>query len=348
MYSKNTLWISYSAISDFEKCKRAYYYKHLYRNPKNNNRIQIVNPYLSLGSIVHESIEGLSAFSPKERKKISLKDRFNNIWENYKGKKGGFISDKQEEDFKERGEKMIERAENSDLIKKNSLNMNNVFPKLNLFKDVELVGSIDWIEILDSGKSHIVDFKTGKNDESSNSLQLPIYLLLAKENFDRNIEMASYFYLDRDSHPISQKIGSLKFHFEEIKEKANNILKAVQKKDFSCSSGYKNCYHCREFDYIFSGTAEYVGYDDKMKKELYYIVKEELVLERISNGKFLDEFEKDILDMKLKNTSMEEIIKKTKENKSLIEEKIINIKNKLKDNLSSKELKAFINKINKK
>ena len=347
MFNRNTLWISYSALSDFNKCKRAYYYKHIYRNPKNNNRIQIVNPYLSLGSIVHESIEGLSAFSPSKRKEISLTKRFEEIWENYRGKKGGFISEKQEKEFKERGEKMIERAKNSDLIKKNALNMNDVFPKFTLFKDVELVGSIDWIEILNSGKSHIIDFKTGKNDESGNSLQLPIYLLLAKENFDKNIDMASYFYLDRDNSPILQEIGTLKLYLEEIKEKANQILKVVKEGNFSCSSGYKSCFHCKEFDSVFSGLAEYVGYDEKMKKELYYVVKEETILERVSGGNFLSKIEKDIFNMKINGKDSEEIAKDTKKVVSFVEKTILDIKNKLKNNLSSKELKVFIKKISK-
>ncbi len=331
---QNKLWISYSALSDFDKCKRAYYYKHIYRNPKNNNRIQVVSPYLSLGIVVHNAIEGLSAFPPKKRKEISLVERFLFGWEECKGKKGGFISNKQEKEFKERGEKMIKRAEKSKLIKNKSLDMNGIFPKLNLFKDVELVGSIDWIEILPSGESHIVDFKTGKSEESSSSLQLPIYLLLARENFDKKLKKASYFYLDRDESPVTQEIGELGNYLEEIKEKASNIMKAVEKRDFSCSSGYKNCFHCREFDAIFSGEAEHVGFDQNMKKELYYLIKEDNVIERILD--FLTEEEKEIFDRRLRKDAINDVPS----------EKIEKLKEKLKDNLSNKELKAFINKIN--
>ncbi len=42
-----------------------------------------------------------------------------------------------------------------------------------------LCGSIDWIEYLeDIDKLRIIDFKTSRNDEKNNSLQLPIYYLL--------------------------------------------------------------------------------------------------------------------------------------------------------------------------
>jgi RecB family exonuclease len=345
MRSRQTVWISYSALSDFEKCKRAYYYKHLYRNPKNNNRIQVVSPYLSLGTVVHETIEALASFSPKKRKEISLFQRYEEIWENYKGKKGGFISEDQEKKFKERGEEMLKRAENSNLIKNQALDTNNVFPKLSLFENIELVGSIDWIEILPSGELHIVDFKTGKNDESNNSLQLPIYVLLARNNFDKNAKKASYFYLDRDESPVFQEMGPLNFYLEEIKEKSQRILSAIKNNDFACSSGYKNCFHCREFDAVFSGAAEYVGFDDKMRKELYYIIKQENVMERISGGTFLNEFQRGIFEMRIDGKETKEISLALKSSPSIIEDEVVKIKERLKENLSNKELKAFIRKM---
>ena len=333
---RNSLWISYSAICDFEKCKRAYYYKHIYRNHKNNNRIQIVNPYLSLGSIVHEAIEGVAGFSVEERNKTSLVKRYNSFWKNYTGKKGGFISEKQEKEFKERGLKMVKRAEKSPIIKKPAYNTNSGLPKMNLFPGVELVGNIDWIEILPSKKLHIIDFKTGKNEENGNSLQLPIYYLLAKNNIKEEIEKVSYWYLDKDNDPVSQELNFNEDYLKIVKEKAKNIMNAVENKDFKCSSGYRNCFCCRDFDSVFSGEAEYVGYDDKMKKELYYIVKEDNVIKKISEGTFLDSIEKKIFEERITGSLV-----------NYNSETLEDIKKKIKDNLSNKELRAFINKINK-
>ncbi len=345
MDSRKTLWISYTALSDFDKCKRAYYYKHLYRNPRTNFKIQVVNPYLTLGTAVHQVLEGLAVFSPLKRKEVSLIDRYDEVWEDCRGKKGGFVSDDQEKSFKKRGEEMLERAKNSTIIKNKALDMDNLFPKLSLFRGVDLVGSIDWVEILSSGELHIVDFKTGKNEENNNSLQLPIYLLLAKENFDKKTKKASYFYLNKNKEPTPQKVDTLSFYLEKIKKKANEILNTVDRGDFSCSSGYKNCFHCREFDMIFNGSAECVGFDERMKKELYYIVKEETVLERISGGDFLSEFQKDIFEMKMKGEETKKISTSLKSPSSLIEKETILIKEKLKENLSNKELKVFIRKI---
>lgn len=345
MANRNIIWISHSAIADFEKCNRAYYYKHLYRNPKNNNRIQIVSPYLSLGIAVHETIEELASFPVEKRKEIPLIERYDEIWENYRGKKGGFISEEQEEEFKKRGEEMIKRAEGSKVLSGPALDTNNSFPKLSLFQGIELVGSIDWIEILPSKELHIIDFKTGKNEEENDSLQLPIYLLLARKNFDKNIKKASYWYLDKDSEPVLKKTGDIERYLEEIKKKALQISEAVKKKDFACSSGYKNCFHCRDFDAVFSGAAEYVGFDDKMKKEMYYLIKEDNVMKRISGGSFLDNLQKDIFEMKIEGKNTEEISEALDCSLLNIEEEVNKIKEKLKENLSTKELQAFIKRM---
>lgn len=346
MINRKTLWISHSAISDFGKCKRAYYYKHLYRNPKSNNRIQVVSPYLSLGTAVHETIEKLSSYPVKKRKELSLIERYDEIWEDCRGKKGGFISEEQEKEFKERGEEMVKKAESSKLLSSPALDTNNTFPKLSLFENIELVGSIDWIEILSTGELHIIDFKTGKNEENSNSLQLPIYLILARKNFDKNIKRASYWYLNNEDEPALRDTGHLEEHLERIKKIALQISEAVKERDFSCSSGYKSCFHCREFDSVFSGSAEYVGFDERMKKELYYPVKENNVLKRVSGGSFLNGTEKEIFEMRTSGKKAPEIGKALNLSSEKVGEEMDKIKEKLKENLSSKELRVFIKKMN--
>lgn len=63
----------------------------------------MVNPYLSLGLSVHRAIEDLSEVPIKERVKISLKERFDEIFSEYRGLKGGFISQKKEDFFTKGG-----------------------------------------------------------------------------------------------------------------------------------------------------------------------------------------------------------------------------------------------------
>ena len=51
------VWVSYSSISDFKKCPRAYYLKNIYKNPKTGKKIELVAPPLALGSVVHDVLE---------------------------------------------------------------------------------------------------------------------------------------------------------------------------------------------------------------------------------------------------------------------------------------------------
>ncbi|RLG10690.1 hypothetical protein DRN73_07190 [Candidatus Pacearchaeota archaeon] len=270
-----TLWISHSAISDFEDCPRLYYFKNVYRSPITNHRVQIANPYLSLGSAVHQAIEEVNILPKEQRLNISLIERFERIWKEYQGKKGGFATQDQEEEFKERGRKMLKRIEqNPRIIKSSSYQFRERLPKVKLFKDKDIIltGAVDWIEILPSGGLHIIDFKTGRNKEN-NSLQLPIYLILANYNLNKPVEKVSYWYLENDDAPISIDLNPIQYYIPIIREKALEIEKAIKEKRFFCKSGYRNCFKCREYETIISGQAEYVGYDEKMRKDLYFINK---------------------------------------------------------------------------
>lgn len=109
----SALWVSYSSMTDYLRCPRAYFLKNIYRNPKNRRKIQLIQPALALGQIIHDVIDELSFLPLEDRLRQSLKSRFNKAWGKISGKKGGFSSDEEENKFKDRGLKMI------DLLEKN-------------------------------------------------------------------------------------------------------------------------------------------------------------------------------------------------------------------------------------
>ncbi len=334
MYEEKKLWISYSAISLFSRCPHSYYLGYEYRNPETGNRIQTVNPYLSLGSAVHETIEDLIDVPIKERIKISLTERFSDIFNRYRGLKGGFISSKKEEDFKKRGLEMVERVEKSLFLKRPSTKIKKFLPSVNLIGDnVKLVGNIDWVEVLPSGKAHIIDFKTGNNRESNQSLQLPIYRILAEENLPLEIEKTSYWYLQHDDSPAEHKIGEIENHLKTIKEIAGAIKDAVETGYFPCKYN-KRCFSCKEYEDIFNGNAELVDTDKKRKKDIFCIIKESDVVEKIMDEDFLNDKEKDIFKKRIDRGEIEEDSAK---------KDIRKIKEKIKENLSKKELKVLVN-----
>lgn len=275
----DTIWISHSGISDFENCPQLYYFKSIYRDSLTGHRIQAVNPFLTLGSIVHNVIENSGRSPLAERLEISLKDKFEKGWQFWRGKRGGFFSQRIEDDFFKRGERMIEKFEKSQLIRSPNFVMRGAkfgereLPKVKLFKDEDLilVGSVDWIEVLPNKKLHIIDFKTGKNKEDKNSLQLPIYHILASYNLKEPIEKLSYWYLEGENEPLAMDLSSVKEYIPIIRHKAMAIKRAIQDNRLTCKSGNGECFQCRKYKKIVLGQAEYVGYDEQMSKDLYFV-----------------------------------------------------------------------------
>jgi ATP-dependent helicase/DNAse subunit B len=184
-------WVSHSSMGDFIKCPRAYYLHNVYKDPKTRRKINIVNPALSLGVAVHEVVEGLAAFKVEERQKRLSKDAlhlaFEHAWSKVSGTRGGFQSAAEEKQEKERAWAMLLRvAENPEPLLKKTVKIkggeNGLPPNYLIYEDnIILCGKIDWlIYVPENDSVHILDFKTGRNEESDGSLQLPIYQLLLK------------------------------------------------------------------------------------------------------------------------------------------------------------------------
>ncbi len=345
MNYKNTLWISHSAISSFTRCPHLYYLEYEYRNPETGNRIQITNPYLALGIAIHETIESLLSVPIKEREKLSLQERFSSIFDNYRGLKGGFLSQKKEDDFYKRGVEMIERVERTRFLSKPSISKVVSFPNINLIgNDVKLVGSIDWIQLLPSGGAHIIDFKTGNSKESGSSLQLPIYTILAQNNVKEKIEKVSYWYLQHDDNPVEQEICDTDYYTEVIRSKAREIQGAIESNSFPCTYQGR-CFSCRDYEKIFEGEAEKISGEGD-RKDAFCVFKEEDIIDKVVQEDFLDEREKKIFEMRLKMKT-EDINKELRLSEEKSQKIIAELKDKLSKNLRKKELKVIIKLLSK-
>ncbi len=341
------IWISHSSIVDFNNCPRLYYFKSRYRNPESGNRVQLVNPYLSLGSAVHDAIDQAVNISPSKRSNISLIKKYQKIWENYSGVRGGFAFQKKEDEFKKRGIKMLKKVEKSTLFLRKTLKKDEDLPKITLSKNIYLVGSFDWIEVLSNKNLHIVDFKTGRFEEKNGSWQLPIYQALVQGNYSNSVEKLSYWYLSENGGFVSRKAISLNDFIPKLKEKGLEIEKAINDKNFSCNSRYGKCYWCRDYEKIISGKAEPVGVDERMKKDLYFLTNGDNVLRKIEESDFLSAQEKKVLEMRLQNETIKEICQENEISGKKIEDTVLQIKKKLKDNLSRRELIFFVEELKK-
>lgn len=262
----SSVWVSHSSISDFLKCPRFYYLKNVYKNEK-GRKINITSPALSLGIAVHGTLEGLARYKAEERFLKPLENSFEEEWKKVSGKQGGFKSIEEESGAKERGRNMILRvAKNPGPLARKTIKLpkvhNDMPPNFFLSEDENIIlnGKIDWLEYIPENDSiRVIDFKTGRNEEKENSLQLPIYILLLNNLQKRKISGAAYWYLDRDDDPISAELPDIKESYKNVLEIARKVKIAREKKEFNCPKGEGGCFACRPFEKILQGEAEFVG-----------------------------------------------------------------------------------------
>lgn len=270
MYNKNmvlkdkfsAVWVSHSSIKDYLRCPRSYYLRNVYKDPRTNHKITLVKPALSLGQVVHEVVESLSVLPVEDRLKTPLKARFLKTWEKVSGKIGGFKNKSEEEEYKERGIAMIENVvQNPGPLLAKAVKIKADLPYFWLSENDNLIlcGKIDWLEYLPEDDSvHIIDFKTGRGTEDSDSLQLPIYYLLVQKCQKRQITRASYWYLAREKHLTRVDLPDPKKTEKEILEIAKKIALA-RKLDRMLCPHKGGCSACLPFEQILSGKAELVG-----------------------------------------------------------------------------------------
>lgn len=267
-------WVSHSSISDFLKCPRAYYLRNVYKNPKTGHKMTIVTPPLALGAAVHEVIESLAVLPVEERLKVSLVKKLDPVWLKISGKKGGFISHGVEMEYRQRAIQMlINLQENPGPILEKAIRIKSKMGLPNYWLSEEegliLCGKIDWLKYNEKDDSvHIIDFKTGKNEEKEDSLQLPIYLLLAKNTQTKKVTGASYWYLDRDDGIVEKKLPEEKESFDKVYKIAKRIQLARKINHFKCPKD--GCFACRPYERILKGEGEFVGVSDT-RQDIYVL-----------------------------------------------------------------------------
>jgi len=255
------VWVSSSSMSDFLKCPRLYYLRNVYKDPLSRHKVTIINPALALGQSVHEVLEALSVVPAEDRFTTSLLTTYETVWKKVSGKLGGFTNEEEEAQVKERGAQMLQRVmDHPGPLKNKAIKIPKELPNYYLSEEENIIlcGKIDWLEYIPEDDSvNIIDFKTGKNDESASSLQLPIYLLLVHNLQKRKVSKASYWYLDRDDEPVSIQLPSLEEAHDKVLQTAKLVKSARLKGEYICPKD--GCYACRSFEKILEHEAEFVG-----------------------------------------------------------------------------------------
>lgn len=257
-------WVSHSSISDYLKCKRAYFLKNIYKDPKTGKKIAIINPALSLGNIVHEVLESLAILPAEDRFHRPLIPLFHNAWEKVSGELGGFSSLQEEKEYKNRGELMIARVEkNPGPLRNRAIKLHSpdsLPPRflLSAEDNIILCGKIDWLEYIPEDDSvHIIDFKTGVHEEAPSSLQLPIYSLLVKNCQKRKVKKISYWYLETDVAPKEMPLPDLDTAHTSVLMIAEQIKQMRKLGVYTCSKT-GGCYACKPLEAIIEGKATFI------------------------------------------------------------------------------------------
>ena len=257
----SAVWVSHSSISDFLACPRAYFLKNVYKDPSTGSKILITAPPLSLGAAVHEVIESLSVLPVEKRFETPLVDTFAEVWQKVSGEKGGFLNKDVEEQYKRRGEEMLRRVtRNPGPLLKLAVKIKADLPQYWLSEgdNIMLCGKIDWLEYNEDEETvHIIDFKTGKSKQDNDSLQLPIYHLLAHNCQKHPVAKASYWYIEQDDEPKEQKLPDLKRSETDVLKVAKKMKLARQLESFLCP--HNGCHHCTPYERILDGEGRKVG-----------------------------------------------------------------------------------------
>jgi ATP-dependent helicase/DNAse subunit B len=267
----SAIWVSHSSINDYLRCPRLYFLNNIYKNPQTGRKISLMNPHLALGQVVHDVLESLSELPANKRFDIPLKVLLNIKWQKVHGKMGGFKSELEEMKFKDRALTMISKVEiNPGLILQKAIKLKQDLPWywLSEEQNIILCGKVDWIKYnAEDDSVEIIDFKTGKNEESGNSLQLAIYRLLLENCQKRKVKKASYWYLDK-GEIVDFELPSKEESEKRVLEVALKIKEARKKNDFACERC--GCYACEAMEKILLGNAEFVGVGE-YNKEIFII-----------------------------------------------------------------------------
>jgi RecB family exonuclease len=212
---------SFSAISTFKQCPRAFKYRYL---------DQLVEAFSSieahLGSCVHETLEWAynqrqEGFSPDlAMAREQYKTTWNNVnFENIKVVK----EDKSKEDYYRQGEEFLaaffQRVFPYD--RSTTLYLEHKF-QLPLGEEIVYRGVIDRIAKEADGTLRVTDYKTGRVDHPLDTLQLPSYALyIFQHNIDPQIQLC--FEDLRE-----QRTVVVPFDRSEAKKVKEELLKEIQ------------------------------------------------------------------------------------------------------------------------
>jgi len=182
------LYLSPFKISMFLECPRRYKFHYIdglaekFKKPK---------PHFTMGENVHRTLkEFYDSLPPQKRTKENLENLLREIW---RQNRAGFRDREEEKKFGLLALSMLNKFYQETDITKKPLLLEKSY-KINLSKEIILQGKIDRVDLEGDGLV-IIDYKTGKEPEDNDYLQLIIYSIIISQKINKQIKEASYWYL---------------------------------------------------------------------------------------------------------------------------------------------------------
>lgn len=249
-------------IRNFLECPRKFFFYHV--NPE-TKRLFPEKPYFTLGHHVHDALRDFFAQDPDSRSEDLLLQLLETAWETQTGAAGGFKTLEEENESKERGRAMLKRFLETEnwKIKPHYLPEKEGdlpgYQQAPVEAGLAFGGIVDRIDEESDGTLHIIDYKTGKNDEPD-EWQLPMYAVMVSRVYGREVGRTSYLMLEHGTHHTTEVTiqGNLET-LKRVREVVAQIPRSKVMADFVCRMG-ENCRHC---NYLLE-----LGFDPKTGKKI--------------------------------------------------------------------------------
>ena len=252
-----------SKLSMFSQCPKEYHFSYLdpvYSKMKSDLKRSPENiwKFYTLGKAVHNAITLFYHLPIKQRTEELLLEQLKKTWVsevqwNKKpplGKWGGFETLEEERNTYREAILMlrnflkmadfnleIEYLPTDDFKRSIDDYLNLITP---LSQDFDISGKFDLIIKNNKDSLHIIDFKTGKN-ENGDDFQLRFYKVLAEENFKKPVKKASFYYLKTGN---KKEFDLGEGETEKNKEEILGKIKQIKATDVFETKPSKLCQFC--------------------------------------------------------------------------------------------------------
>lgn len=198
-----------------------------------------------MGDHVHNSLKQFFSLPLEKRTKKALSWLLERQWEKKNGKNGGFFSSEIEKEYKERALLMLSAFCQNEDVTICPLWASDQLLRAGVSEQLSFMGKIDRVDETPAGL-HIIDYKTSK-EEREDEWQLPMYAVLARRWFNKNVIKLSYLFLETGSWlSVPANPAREAWTIARIQQIVDSMPHTSDKNAWGCHLE-ADCHHC---DYL--------------------------------------------------------------------------------------------------